>query len=425
MLNIPDSPYPRIVIIGAGFAGFNLAKKLSRKQFQIVLIDKYNYHQFQPLFYQVAMAGLEPTSIVFPLRKAFQKNKNVHIRIAEVTGVDADNKKIDTSLGRIYYDQLVIANGAKTNFFGDKNFENHTFGMKTLSESLALRNAILTDLESALMTPDYQDRQGYIDIVIVGGGATGVELAGALAEMKHYILPKDYPELDEQEVDIYLIHGGPRLLMGMSDKSGNEAYKFLTKLGVKVMLNKRVIAFDGNEVETKDGEKIHAHKVIWAAGITGNTLSGIPEDVIVQGGRIAVNRQHVVRKMEDIYAIGDIAYMTTDKYPEGHPQVAQTAIQQSNNLANNLIKGQSNPFEYKDLGSMATIGRNKAVADLPKFHFSGLLAWLLWLFVHLTSLIGFRNKVFVLINWLWNYLTYDQSLRVIIRTGSQSKKTST
>jgi len=417
MLNIPDSQYERIVIIGAGFAGLNIAKKLARKNFQVVLIDKNNYHQFQPLLYQVAMAGLEPSSIIFPIRKLFQKNKNVHIRVTEVESVSHEDKRIQTSLGEIYYDKLVIATGATTNFFGNKTFEEMTYGMKSLSESLTIRNAILGDLELALTEPNYDERQGYIDIVIVGGGATGVELAGALAEMKKYILPKDYPELNEKEVDIYLFQGGQSLLMGMSEKAQKEALRFLEKLDVKVKLGVRVTDYDGHYVYTKCNQKIQANKVIWAAGITGNLIDGLAENLeLARGNRYKVNETHQIEGMQDVFALGDIAYMVTDKYPKGHPQVAQVAIQQAKNLAKNLIKNQSEKFKYKDLGSMATIGRNKAVADLPRIKLSGRFAWILWLFVHLISLVGFKNKVFVLINWMWNYLTYDQSLRVIVKS---------
>ena len=419
MLNIPDSKFPRIVIVGAGFAGFNLAKKLSRKNFQVVLIDKYNYHQFQPLFYQVAMAGLEPQSIIYPLRKAFQNNKNVYIRICEVESIDSQNKKVDTDLGRIYYDKLVLACGATTNFFGNKELEERTLSLKSLSESLRLRNTILYDLEHALMTPDYKKRQGYIDIVIVGGGATGVELAGAMAEMKRYILPKDYPELDENEVDIHLIHGGPRLLMGMSQKSSDKALAFLKKLGVNVYLEKRVISFDGKIVHTEDGDTFKAHKVIWAAGITGVRIDGLPDGIFKKANRIKVNRYHEVEGINDIYALGDISFMTTEDYPEGHPQVAQVALQHSNNLAKIFIKEKKYKFSYKDYGSMATVGRNRAVADISKLNFSGFIAWLLWLFVHLMALVGFKNKIFVLLNWTWNYMTYDQSLRVIINSAKE------
>ncbi len=414
MLNIPDSPYPRIVIIGAGFAGVNLAKRLSKKRFQVVLLDKNNYHQFQPLLYQVAMAGLEPSSIIFPLRKIFQKRKHVHIRITEVNEVRAAEKTIETSLGSIYYDKLVIATGATTNYFGDKNLEADTYPMKSLDDALTLRNAILTDLEMSLTEPDYEKRQGYIDIVIVGGGATGVELAGSLSEMKKYILPKDYIELDEQEVDIHLLQGGPSLLMGMSEKAQEKSLDYLTKMGVKVGLNKRVVSFKDNIVKTHDGETIHARKVIWAAGITGNLIRGLDQYSTERGQRYNVDEYNQIIGVDDVYAIGDIASMVSDDYPRGHPQVAQVAIQQGINLAKNLSADKIKPFKYKDFGSMATIGRNKAVADLVKFSTAGFIAWVMWLFVHLVSLIGFRNKVIVVWNWFWNYITYDQSLRVII-----------
>ncbi len=422
MLNIPDSEYPRVVIVGAGFAGFAIAKKLSRKKFQIVLIDKNNFHQFQPLFYQVAMAGLEPSSIVYPLRKAFQNNKNVHIRVAELQAVRAEQHRILTSLGEIYYDKLIIATGVDTNYFGNEKIEQFASPLKSISESLNLRNSILADLEKALMTPGYDERQGYIDIVIVGGGPTGVELAGALAEMKKYILPKDYHELNEKEVDIYLVQSGDHLLQGMSENASKKALGFLQKLGVKVVLNKRVVDYDGSHVIIDDGSKIHAHKVIWAAGVRGKTIEGIDADSVTWGNRFEVNELNQVKSYPNIYAIGDIAYMETEAYPKGHPQVAQVAIQQANNLARNFIKNSEKPFKYKDLGSMATVGRNKAVADLPGMRFSGFFAWVLWLIVHLRSLIGFKNKFFVMMNWIWNYITYDQSLRLIIRTHSKAKK---
>ncbi len=422
MLNIPDSPHPRIVIIGAGFAGFKIAKKLSRKKFQIVLIDKNNYHQFQPLFYQVAMAGLEPSSILYPLRKAFQKNKNVHIRVAEVQAINPLKKRILSSLGEIYYDKCIIATGVVTNFFGNESIEKFASPLKSITDALQLRNSILSDLENALMTTSYEERQGYIDIVIVGGGPTGVELAGALAEMKKYILPKDYPELNEKEVDIYLIQSGKCLLPGMSEMASGKALEFLEKLNVNVILDKRVTDFNGRYVKINDGTEIKAHKVIWAAGVRGESLEGIESNAITKSYRYLVDPTNKIIGYEHIYAIGDIAYMQTVEFPEGHPQVAQVAIQQAVNLANNFIKNQSKPFKYKDLGTLATIGRNKAVADLPKLKFYGFTAWVLWLIVHLRSLIGFKNKFFVMLNWVWNYITYDQSLRLIITTAKKNKE---
>ncbi len=425
-INIPDSNQKRIVIVGGGFAGVNLAQKLAKSDFQIVLIDKNNYHQFQPLFYQVAMAGLEPSSIIFPLRKVFQSNPNVFIRVTEVQEVDAVNNEIHTSIGSLKYDYLVLAIGADTNFFGNEKLAEKTIPMKSVSEALYLRNSILEDYEKALSTEDYNDRQGLIDIVIVGGGPTGVEVAGALAEMKKFILPKDYPELDCEEVDIHLLQGSSCLLKGMSEEASEKAMEFLTKLGVNVRLNTRVTDYDGSFVYTEEGEKIQANKVIWAAGITGNKVKGLPDEAITWGNRIVVNRYNQVNGLENIYAIGDIAFMTEEAYPEGHPQVAQVAIQQGVHLAKNMKlsqKGKSlKEFSYKDLGSMATIGRHLAVCDLPRWRFQGFFAWVIWLGVHLFQLIGVKNKLFVFINWLWNYMTYDQSLRLIIRPKVKEKK---
>lgn len=418
-INIPDTDRERIVIVGAGFAGLTLANKLQNSKYQIVILDKNNFHQFQPLFYQVAMAGLEPSSIAFPLRKLFQHKKNVLIRVTSVERVDHDRKEVITPLGELSYDHLVIAFGVDTNFYGNKNLMEKAIPMKSVAEALFLRNMILSDYEKAIVTSDYDKRQGLIDIVVVGGGPTGVEVAGALAEMRKYVLPKDYPELDCKEIDIYLIQSGEQLLKGMSDNAAQGAKEFLEELDVKVILNKRVNDFDGEFVYVNDGTKIQANKVIWAAGIKGNHIDGLPASVITYGNRIKVDRFNQVEDVEDVYAIGDIAYMEEEAFPEGHPQVAQVAIQQARQLAKNLkarLKGKEKaPFYYKDKGSMATIGRNRAVVDLPRYKFKGFFAWLVWLVVHLFSLIGVRNKVIVFINWVWNYFTYDQALRLIIR----------
>lgn len=423
-INLPESEKKRIVIIGAGFGGLTLAKKLRKTDFQVVLIDKNNYHQFQPLFYQVAMAGLEPSSITYPLRKAFQNSDNIHIRVAEVESVDSARKRVNTSLGYCNYDYLVLALGAKTNYFGNANFEKYTYSLKSVSEALSLRNAIFDDLEKALVTRDYEERQGYIDVVIVGGGATGVELAGSLAEMKKYILPKDYRELDASEVDIYLIQGADKLLKGMSEEASQKAKEFLEDLGVKVVFNARVTGYDGQYVTTKDGQKISAKKVIWAAGVNCPKIEGIEEEAMTWGNRLKVDSTLKVIGYDDIYAIGDLAYLVEGEYVEGHPQVAQVAIQMAKHLARNLKDSGQRPFAYDDLGSMATVGRNRAVVDLPRFKFQGFFAWMVWLFVHLASLVGFKNKVFVLLNWFWSYVTYDQSLRLILKPSDKAPNTS-
>ena len=422
MINLPETGQKRIVIIGAGFAGITLAQRLMKMDVQVVLIDKNNYHQFQPLFYQVAMSGLEPSSIVFPLRKLFQGKSNVFIRVTEVERVDREKKCLHTPYGHVNYDYLVIGIGADTNFYGNENIQKHAIPMKSVSEALYLRNAILEDYEKALTVQDYDTRQELMDIVIVGGGATGVEVAGALAEMKKYILPKDYHEMNCKEIDIYIIQSGDTLLKGMSAESAIGAEEYLEGLGVIVRKNVRVKDFDGKVVYMNDGSTIRARKVIWAAGITGNKIGGLPEDAVVWGNRIKVNQLNQLEEDPNIFAIGDISYMETEAYEKGHPQVAQVAIQQGKHLAKNLkriMKAETpSPFVYKDLGSMATIGRNRAVVDLPNYKFKGFFAWTVWLLIHLFQIIGVKNKLFVFINWVWNYFTYDQSLRLIIRTNS-------
>ena len=429
-INIPESPRERIVIVGGGFGGLQLARKLSRADYQVVLIDKNNYHQFQPLFYQVAMAGLEPSSIVFPFRKLFQGKKNIFIRVTEVTHVDPIQKRLQTPLGHCNYDHLIVATGADTNYFGNENIQKYALPMKSVGEALYLRNSILDDYEDALTTPEYDPRQELVDIVIVGGGPTGVELAGSLAEMKKHVLPKDYPELDiNEEVDIYLVQSGDQLLKGFSNHASSKALQYLTDMGVKVLLGQRVTDFDGNTVYFKDGSTIPTQKVIWAAGIKGVPLEGLPETAVTYGNRLAVDRFHRVKDTQDIYAVGDVAYMEEPDFPKGHPQVAQVAIQMGANLAENfkrrLREGKTErAFAYNDKGSMATVGRARAVVDIPKpeVRLGGLFAWLLWLLVHLFAILGTRNKLFVFTNWVINYVNYNQSLRLIIRAEGPAEK---
>ncbi|NRB61730.1 MAG: NAD(P)/FAD-dependent oxidoreductase [Saprospiraceae bacterium] len=424
-INIPESKQERVVIVGGGFAGLTLAKNLAKQNYQVVLIDKNNYHQFQPLFYQVAMAGLEPSSIIFPLRKYFQDKSNTFIRVTEVHAIYPDRKQLDTPIGIVNYDKLILATGADTNFFGNEEFAKHCIPMKSVSEALFLRNRILTDYEHALSITDYELRQQYIDIVIVGGGPTGVEIAGALAEMKKYIIPKDYQELNTNEIDIYLVQNGDQLLKGMSDDSADKALTFLRDLGVKVILNDLVTHVDGENTYLKSGQTIPAKKVIWAAGIKGNIPDGISREAIGSGNRIKVNAQLQVEMYPDIFAIGDVAICMTDNHPYGHPQVAQVAMQQAKYLAKHLrpnsVASSWPGFQYKNLGAMATVGRHRAVVDLPRWKFQGAFAWFVWLFVHLFQILGAKNKLFVFINWVWNYITYDQSLRLIIRPFQPKK----
>ena len=425
--NIPENNQKRVVIIGAGFGGLALAQKLSKQDLQVVLLDKNNYHQFQPLFYQVAMAGLEPSSIAFPLRKIFQSKKNVHIRVCMVQEILTGPKQIRTNIGLVNYDYLIIATGADTNFFGMQNMIDHAIPMKSVSEAIYLRNKILQNFEDALITEDPEEKAGLMTVVVVGGGPTGVEVSGTLAEMKKIILPKDYPELDFDLMKIYIFESSPELLEVMSDEASVKGKQYLEELGVQVMTGHKVVDFDGKYVHTSQGQKIRCNNLVWAAGIKGNAIEGLPADAYVRGNRIKVNAYNQIMGHENIFAVGDIACMmdVEAEYPSGHPQIAQPAIQQGNLLAKNLLRLIANkpmePFKYRNLGSMATVGRHRAVVDLPFIKFQGVIAWYAWMFVHLMAILGIKNKILIFVNWLWNYVTYDQSLRLIIRPRRGNK----
>ncbi len=419
--NIPQTDRTRVVIVGAGFGGLRLARMLAnRREFQVVLVNKTNYHEFQPLYYQVATAGLEANSILFPLRAVFGESENVHIRVTNVTGVRTADKEIDTELGVITYDYLVMATGADTNFFNKQNIIEKALPMKSVSEAIALRNRILQNFEDALSVETVDERDGLMDVVVVGGGPTGVELCGTLAEMKRTVLPSDYPELDFNMMQIYLIQSGDVLLEPMSENAHKKSEEYLRELGVEVRLNTRVKDFDGKTVFMSDGTTLRSNNLIWAAGVRATPLAGLPKEVVGRGGRVTVNRFNQIEGFLDVFAIGDVAMMVEgEKWPEGHPQVAQPAIQQGKLLGKNLIrllkKQPMQEYTYSDLGSMATIGRGLAVVDLPFLKFSGVLAWLTWLMVHLMAIVGVKNRLLILINWTWNYLSYDNSLRLIIR----------
>ncbi len=427
-MNIPTSSRPRVVIIGGGFGGLALAKNLKSKNFQVVLLDRHNYHTFQPLLYQVATGGLESGSIAFPLRKVVQDHDEIFFRLAEVEQIDTENKKVIADIGTIFFDYLIIATGSKTNFFGNKAIQENSMAMKTIPQSLNIRSLVLESFEEALLTTDDQEQRALMNFVIVGAGPTGVELAGALAEMKKHVLPKDYPDLDMSKMQINIIQGGSKVLDAMSEKASSKAREFLEDLGVKVWVNEVVTDFDGKVVQTKSGKEFHTETVIWTAGVMGATIDGFDTSIIQRGNRLKVNEYNQVEGFSDIFAIGDVAAIITDALPMGHPMMAQPAIQQGELLAKNLVNIRDGKplkkFVYNDKGSMATIGRNKAVVDLPKFQFSGFFAWFVWMFVHLISLIGFRNKLVVFWNWIYNYLMFDRQARLIIRPYKRRNKES-
>ncbi len=421
--NLPRNNKKRIIIIGAGFAGLKLARKLRGSAYQVVVIDKQNFHQFQPLFYQVASSGIEPSSISFPIRKIFQSYANLHFRQTELLSIDHEQQFVTTEAGIMNYDYLVLANGVNTNYFGSVNLEKYSLPMKSTSEAINLRNRILSSFEQANLTEDIKEHARLMSIVIVGGGPTGVELAGSIAEMRRYVLPKDYPELDFSHMKILLYEAGPRLLNGMSEKSGKKALEFLSCLGVEVHLNTRIEDYYGDKITLSDKSEQYVKNLIWTAGVSGKQIIGIDKELYTRGNRVLVDKFNRLKSLGNIFAVGDACLLEGDEsYPNGHPQVAQVAIQQADNLARNLrTKRAWKSFSYTDKGSLATIGRNMAVADLPVIHFSGVFAWILWLFVHLMAIVGVKNRFFIFVNWAQSYFSRDQSLRILISPYQRNK----
>lgn len=420
-INIQRNQKKRVVIVGGGLGGLRLAEDLYGSGMQVVLIDKNNFHQFPPLIYQIASAGIDPSSISFPFRQIFRKRKDFYFRMAEARMVDTEKKILQTSIGKIDYDYLVLAAGATTNFFGNKNIEEWAIPMKTVPEAMGLRNALLSNFERALTCATEEERQELLNVVIVGGGATGVEIAGALAEMRRYVIPYDYPDMDSSLMHIYLIEAGDRLLAGLSQESSQKAYEFLKSMGVDIQFGKMVTDYRDHKVVMKDGTEIPTRTFLWVSGIRANAMPGIDESHLGRGFRFKVDEYNRIPGVEDVFAIGDQCLQTSDAaYPNGHPQVAQVAIQQAKNLAKNLKlinqgadSSELTAFHYKNLGSMATIGRNKAVVEIGKFRSQGFFAWVLWLIVHLRSILGVKNKMMVLLNWLWKYVSYNDSIRMI------------
>lgn len=422
----------KLVIIGGGFGGLRLARKLNNKPgFDITLIDRHNYHQFQPLFYQVATAGLDASNISFPLRKVFHKSNNVKIRLAEVRGIQTAVNKVQTNIGDFEYDVLVIATGADSNFFGNAGVSANAFPMKSTVEALQIRNSLLSNFEKATIEKDAAKLESLMNIVVVGGGPTGVELSGAIADMKRFQLPKDYPEIDFSKMNIYLLEGSQKILAAMSEKSSSSSKAYLERLGVTVLTGTLLQDYDGEKIILKDGSSINTSMVIWAAGIKGNVPEGISKELVARGNRIKVDRQCRVQGFENIYAIGDVAYMEEPAWPNGHPQVAPVAMQQADLIAGNLKRLEMKSshkmikeFVYYDKGSMATVGRNLAVVDVPKprLHFGGFFAWMIWMGLHLMLILGVKNRFFVFCNWLYNYFTYDQNLRLIFKQFYREKK---
>lgn len=413
-----ELPYPTVVIIGGGFAGLRLAKQLNKSKYKVFLLDKHNYHTFQPLLYQVATGGLGSDAIAYPYRKMIGPMPNVAFRMAEVQQVDAKNNTVITNVGNFSYDYLVIATGATTNFFGNQSIEHWSMPLKSIPESLDIRSDLLQEFEKAMAAPTIADKQRILNFVIVGAGPTGVELAGAMAEIKTNVLPYDYTELDPNLMSIHLIEAGPRVLAAMSQSASDAASKFLRNMGVHVLVNTAVQEYDGQVLKLSNGTTMNTETVIWSAGVKGKLIDGLDASA-VERGRYKVDVYNKVSGYDNVFAIGDVAVMATEDYPKGHPMVAPVAMQQAANLAVNLNGLSKNkpfkPFKYYDKGSLATIGRNKAVVDLPFIKFKGWFAWYVWMLVHLLMLVGYRNRFVVLLNWVWSYFSYQRAIRLIIR----------
>ncbi|MBW3544537.1 MAG: NAD(P)/FAD-dependent oxidoreductase [Bacteroidetes bacterium] len=425
-IQIPRTDKPRVVVIGGGFAGLKIMKELDTRYYQVVVLDRHNYHTFQPLLYQVATAGLEPGSIAGPLRHYIENNEDVFFRMARVSAINPERKSVTTPVGELKYDYLIIACGSRTNYFGKDEAFKEALPLKQIPHALNMRSHILQNFEKAVNTTDSYELKSLMNIVIVGGGPTGVEVAGAFGELRSHVLPKDYPELNFRQMQIYLVEGLPRLLNGMSDKAGRKSMKYLKDFDVNIMLNTMVKAYDGKEVHLSNGDVIPSQTLVWAAGVKGNVIPGLPNEVIARD-RILVDEYNRVQGSESIFAVGDIAQMATPKYPNGLPMLAPVAIQQGELLAKNLnrqvVGKKLKPFKYTNKGYMATVGRNRAVVDMPNgWSFGGFMAWMAWMFIHLMYLIGFRNKLVVLNNWIWNYFTYDRGIRLIIRPFDREEK---
>jgi len=424
-MNIPNKNIPRIVVIGAGFAGLQIAKNINSNAYQLVLIDKNNFHTFQPLLYQVATSGLEPDSIAYPIRKILNTKQNSYFRLANVSSIDTQKSIIFSDIGELKYDYLIIASGAKNNYFDNDLIKYNSISMKSLEDSLNLRSKILGNFEKALNTNDLNERKELMNVVIVGAGPTGVELAGAIAELRNKVLPKDFPDLDFRLMEINLIEATPRVLSGMNAESSRKANLYLDKLGINVWTDTFVNSYEDNLVKTSNID-FHTDTLVWSAGVKGDFPEGILHEHIAKGNRIRTDDYCRVLSYDNIFAVGDASSFINKEGIEGLPMMGSVAMQQGKYLAeyfNNKSKNtQTKPFIYNDKGTMATIGRNKAVVELGSFSFQGIFAWLVWMFVHLMLLVGFRNRVVVLINWTWNYIKFNNGLRLIIRPFKRKTK---